>query len=199
VLKYLADKLPITETWGENVNYKLIPVLLLAVVALIGTPMAAAKSSYLTSFNQHYDTGSTKLDSCVICHSGQSGGSLNLYGRAYSGSGRNFTSLEAFDVDEDGYTNLEEINALTFPGNPDDYPQPTLETPSETTLNVTEPPINENQEQQTTEIPISNTTPEQPATELPMSNETQGEKSPGFDIILGVMGLLAVFSLRRCT
>jgi hypothetical protein len=171
-----------------NMNYKLTLVLFLAVVVLIGAPMAAAKSSYLTSFNQNYNTGGTKLDSCNTCH--VSGESLNPYGIAYSGSGRDFASIETLDSDNDGFTNLEEIKALTFPGNPNDYPQTTSVTPTGTTTNVT-------QQQQTTEVPISNVTAEKPTTEVPISNTSEAPKSPGFEAILAVVGFLTIVALKK--
>ncbi|WP_156164116.1 MULTISPECIES: PGF-CTERM sorting domain-containing protein [unclassified Methanosarcina] len=179
---------------------------MLAVVALIGAPMASAKPNYLTSFNQHYDTAGTRLDSCATCHNGEA---RNPYGRAYAGSGKNFVAIENLDSDGDGFTNLVEINALTFPGNPDDYPQVTSETPSETTVNATEssasateqpasevPVNNTTEEQAATEVPVSNATPEQQAPEVP-DNATGEQESPGFEAIPVLVGLLAVACLRR--
>lgn len=173
-------------------KYKLIIILLVAVVALIGAPMASAKPNFLTSFNQHYDTAGTRLDSCATCHNGET---RNPYGRAYSGSGRNFAAIENLDSDGDGFTNLAEISALNFPGNPNDHPQTTPEMIPETPVNVTEPSVNITPEQSTTEVPISNTTPEQP-TEAP-GNTTEEQKSPGFEAIPVIVGLLAVACLKR--
>jgi len=95
---------------------------------------------------------STKLDDCVLCHPGgsvtQNGkttsyGScdychityglqaphgnvpLNAYGQAYKNAGRSqnaIKSIESADSDGDSFTNLAEINALTFPGDKKDYP-----------------------------------------------------------------------------
>ena len=174
-------------------NYKLIIILLVAVVVLTGAPMASAKPSFLTSFNQHYDTAGTRLDSCATCHNGDA---RNPYGRAYSGSGKNFASIENLDSDGDGFTNLVEINALNFPGKPDDHPQTTSEILPETTVNVTEPSINVTPEQSTTEVPINNTTQEQPTTEV-SGNTTEEQKSPGFEVIPVVVGFLAVACLKR--
>ncbi|KKG10056.1 hypothetical protein EO92_02055 [Methanosarcina sp. 2.H.A.1B.4] len=174
-------------------NYKLIIISLLAVVALMGAPMASAKPSFLTSFNQHYETAGTRLDSCTTCHNGEA---INPYGRAYLGSGRDFTSIENLDSDGDGFTNLAEIKALNFPGNPDDHPQTTSEIIPETPVNVTEPSVNETPEQPTTEVPVSNATPEQPTTEVP-DNATEEQESPGFEAIPVVVGLLAVVCLMR--
>lgn len=134
-----------------DVNYKPTMVLFLAMVVLIGAPVVSAKSGYLSSFNQNYNTSGTKLDTCNTCHTSSSGGSLNPYGRAYSGSGHNFASIETLDSDSDGFINIEEINALTFPGNANDHPQTTSVT---TTTNVTSatptPTTNVTQQQQTT-------------------------------------------------
>jgi hypothetical protein len=87
---------------------------------------------------------STKLDDCSLCHPGspdnKSGSCdychvtylekhesvpLNPYGQAYLNAGRDQQALrdiEDFYSDGDGYTNLFEIQALAFPGDPRDYP-----------------------------------------------------------------------------
>lgn len=90
---------------------------------------------------------STKLDDCSLCHPGSPNGKsgscdychqtyglktphtqpvpLNSYGNAYKAVGRTTASIQSIqnlDSDGDGKTNLEEIQALTFPGDPKDYP-----------------------------------------------------------------------------
>ncbi|MBN1932511.1 MAG: hypothetical protein JW786_12985 [Desulfobacterales bacterium] len=74
------------------------------------------------------------LGSCQWCHykygydaSGDIDATLNPYGRDYRDNGRNATALtdiENVDVDSDGdgYTNIEEINALRYPGDANDNP-----------------------------------------------------------------------------
>ncbi|OPY25605.1 MAG: hypothetical protein A4E23_00015 [Methanomethylovorans sp. PtaU1.Bin073] len=188
----------VTEITGKavviNVNYKLTMVLFLAVVVLIGAPTVSAKSSYLSSLNQHYNTSGTNLDSCKTCHTSSGGGSLNPYGRAYSSNGRNFASIESLDSDNDGFTNIEEINALTFPGDANDHPQTTSATPT-TTTNVTqqqqtttisddddnelEDEMEDDEvsddsikEQLTTSVPVSNVTEEKPVTQVAVNNTT---------------------------
>ncbi len=185
-----------------DVNYKLIIILFLTVVFLIGAPMVAAKSSYLTSFNQNYNTTGTKLDSCNTCH--VAGESLNPYGRASSENGRNFAAIETLDLDNDGFTNAEEINALTFPGNPDDYPQTTPAMPDATTPNitqeqtVTEVPIsNITLEKPTTEVPANNTAHEKPTASVPVSNITETPKSPGFESMFAFVGFFIIVGLHR--
>ncbi len=93
---------------------------------------------------------STKLDDCALCHkSGKIGSkfygscdychqvygtqeshgdilaTLNPYGLAYKNAGRDEQALidiEGMNSDGDGYTNIQEIQALTFPGDGKDYP-----------------------------------------------------------------------------
>ncbi|WP_394698060.1 PGF-CTERM sorting domain-containing protein [uncultured Methanolobus sp.] len=154
--------------------------------------MASAKSSYLSSFNNYYNTGDTRLDSCDTCHAGPNGGSTDPYGRAYSSSGRNFASIEDSDSDGDGFTNLEEINALTFPGNASDFPEPAAEPVpeliSEPIDNVTEASVEEIIDNQSMEEPIVNETQEETTTE---------QQSPGFETILTIAGILSVVYLKR--
>ncbi|MFB3885334.1 MAG: GEGP motif-containing diheme protein [Thermodesulfobacteriota bacterium] len=83
----------------------------------------------------------TKLDDCALCHPGGKIGSktygscdychaaggapLNAFGQAYLDAGGNkdaFGIIKDDDSDGDGTPNNGEISALTFPGNPLDYP-----------------------------------------------------------------------------
>ena len=83
----------------------------------------------------------TTLGSCQWCHYITKYGAeateenllktLNSYGLAYKTNGRDAAALQAisgFDSDGDGFTNLAEINALTYPGeikdNPNSVPAP---------------------------------------------------------------------------
>ncbi len=79
-----------------------------------------AVSGYLNSFNTTYGTKGTAIDSCNLCHTVKP--ALNNYGNAYLNSGYNFQNIENQDSDGDGFTNITEINARTFPGDPDSKP-----------------------------------------------------------------------------
>ncbi len=173
-----------------NMNYKLTLTLFLAAIVLIGLPMAEARLTYFGAFKEKYNTVSTKLDSCNTCHTSGGGSPRNPYGIAYAISGRDFTSIETFDSDNDGFTNIEEINALTFPGDANDYPQTTSVTSTGTTANLT-------QQQQTSEVMISNGTEEKPTSQVPTSNATNLQKAPGFEAILTVIGFLMLVGLKR--
>jgi hypothetical protein len=115
----------------------------LTVAVVVGTALSVlAISNYLTNFNSQYNaqyqTAGSKLDSCNLCHPGGNTGQLNPFAAAYAASGHNFGTIESADSDGDGFTNIEEIAAGTFPGDPNDFPNapPTdiLSIPTEGTL-----------------------------------------------------------------
>jgi hypothetical protein len=98
------------------------------------------------------DKAGTKLDNCTLCHtggttsdakpktlgscqwchykygydgSGDITATLNPYGKAYLASGRSeaaFRAIELADSDGDSYSNIVEINAIRYPGDPKDDP-----------------------------------------------------------------------------
>jgi hypothetical protein len=174
-------------------NNNLIAAVLLVTI-ILGSPVVTARPAYLEAYNQQYDIEDTKLDACLNCHiSPNGGGARNPYGMAYEGNDKDFASIESLDSDGDGFTNLEEINALTFPGDPADYPQAASEVPSEAGVNETDPtdkdtedtpvPVNEGQGQETNEDPVND-----PASE---------QQSPGFGIILAIAGILSAIHFKR--
>ncbi len=81
-------------------------------------------SGYLSDFNARYGTTGTSLDTCNLCHTGtpRTASNLNAYGTAYMNSGYNFAAIESVDSDGDGYSNLAEIQARTFPGDASSHP-----------------------------------------------------------------------------
>lgn len=74
------------------------------------------------------------VSSCQHCHdsdvygydgAGDIENTMNPYGIAYKAAGRNAAAITAIDIvdsDGDGYTNADEIEAGTFPGNENDHP-----------------------------------------------------------------------------
>lgn len=83
-----------------------------------------SKSGYLKDFNALYGTAGSALDSCVVCHPNYpSKFSLNNFGSDFAANGHNLQAIESFDSDGDGFTNLVEIQQLTFPGDPNSVPQ----------------------------------------------------------------------------
>ncbi len=103
------------------------------VTGFLGT--AHATSGLLSRFNSTYGTAGTVLDTCSTCHSNTP--SLNPYGSALSGAGDNFAAIENLDSDGDGFTNIQEIKALTFPGDPSSHPAGTPPPPDTMPPSVT--------------------------------------------------------------
>ncbi len=132
-------------------NRKLTIALLLTVVALIGVPGALALPSFLNAFNTTYPSAvGTRIDTCELCHINPAGGGArNPYGTDFENQPIHDTNpsqalrnIENNDSDGDGFTNIQEINALTFPGNASDHPSVTpTPTPTPTpTITVTPTP-----------------------------------------------------------
>ena len=95
--------------------------LVLAATLLLVALDASATSSYLSNANRQYPgIASSKLNDCTLCHT--SPPSRNAYGSAFANANHNFAAIENLDSDGDGFTNIQEITALTFPGNASDVP-----------------------------------------------------------------------------
>ncbi len=103
--------------------------LLACAVALLATTPSFALQDYLTAFEGTYPAARvTRIDACLLCHVNSNpslNSTRNNYGKAYSDHNYDFAAIESLDSDTDGYTNLAEITALTFPGDATDKPAPT--------------------------------------------------------------------------
>ena len=125
-------KLNVARTGYQNGQKNRGIIWCIAFVAmLLLAPQVMARQSYLSTFETTYPeaTGS-RIDACNLCHNSPGGGDArNSYGLSYASSGRNFAAIESTDSDGDGYTNLQEIKSLTFPGDANDHPT----TPAPTT------------------------------------------------------------------
>ncbi len=101
--------------------------LLLAAAALVLAPLAAeAKSGFLTTFDATYGTANTRLDACTTCH-GSTNSTFNPYGAAVraniaAGISAALAAVEPLDSDGDKFSNVDEIDALTLPGDRTSYP-----------------------------------------------------------------------------
>ncbi|MET0681802.1 MAG: hypothetical protein ABWZ29_00505, partial [Casimicrobiaceae bacterium] len=105
-------------------------VMLMIVMFTPGTVLANTGDA--SAFNTKYSTAGTRIDAttnCQVCHTSSNpvlnGPALNGYGSAYKANGRNsgaFEAIKSLDSDGDGFTNLVEIQARTFPGNAADKP-----------------------------------------------------------------------------
>jgi hypothetical protein len=107
---------------------------LVAASAAFISNTADAKSNYTTDFNNYYGTdgtnGGTTLGSCITCHVNPDGkGGENPYATIWKAYGRNFAAVEPLDSDGDGFSNIDEIIADTWPGDASSTPGPIAQPP----------------------------------------------------------------------
>ena len=111
------------------------PILTTAIGTCLSTvsPATFAVDQYLVDFNALYGTAGTVLDSCLVCHVSATGGNRDDYGNAFAaakisndtaGVQTALAAIELADSDGDSIINIDEIAALTFPGDCAD-PDPT--------------------------------------------------------------------------
>ena len=120
-------------------NYKILIILFLAIALL--SVEAYANSSIKQMFTSQYDNQGTELDKCATCmRSTSPPASWNPYGTALRNDpdfnrhnvAQALENIEQQDSDGDGFTNIDEIRNSTHPGNPDDFPEVTEVTQTET-------------------------------------------------------------------
>ena len=85
---------------------------------------AYAFPAYWNSFRTTYPAAALALASdCRICHVSPSGGGTRTsYGNAYRTANFSFSAIEPLDSDSDGYTNIVEITAITWPQDATSHP-----------------------------------------------------------------------------
>lgn len=100
-------------------------ILLTGAILIVSPPQTVrAKPGFLAGARARYpQLAGSRLDTCNLCHQNGGGSSRNVFGEAFAANGFSLARIEAQDSDGDGYTNLEEFKALTFPGNPRDFPR----------------------------------------------------------------------------
>ncbi len=104
--------------------------------------IAAARSNYVTDFNTAYGTIAGTSYSCSVCHTTTP--ALNSYGTDFASTTVPSHTAHVFDAafgtrdsDGDGFSNLDEIRAGTFPGNSGSKPATTDTTaPTVSTFTV---------------------------------------------------------------
>ena len=107
-------------------------LLLLATSVVGGALYSFAYPPFLTLFNLTYGTEATALNTCLLCHSGPTP-DLNPadiprnpfgldFANPFIGNHSFNVALEGRDSDGDGVINIAEIQARTFPGNPNSRP-----------------------------------------------------------------------------
>ena len=91
----------------------------LFVIMFLISSSAFATPKYNAKFKATYPEAKA-LQKCMLCH-GAEYSERNDYGKDFSNNGHDFKAIEGFDSDVDGFTNIAEINAGTFPGNVDSH------------------------------------------------------------------------------
>jgi len=94
---------------------------------------AQGRPEYLSEFNDRYKTSGSRLDTCSTCHASSSPSreNLNSYGKDFGAANHDFGAVEPKDSDGDGFSNIDEIKAGTFPGDPNENPDKKPEPPKE--------------------------------------------------------------------
>lgn len=97
-------------------------LLVLGIMAFLGVASSPlVMTSALTEYTE--DLPSSYGSVCLVCHFSESGGGgLNSFGRDYSENDNDIEAINDLDSDGDGHTNEEELEAGTFPGDPDSAP-----------------------------------------------------------------------------
>jgi hypothetical protein len=109
--------------------------LLSGVISVVGFGLlvspAESKPEYLSAFNSRYKTAGSHLDTCTTCHASSSPSreNLNPYGKDFGAANHDFGAIEPKDSDGDGFSNIDEIKAGTFPGDPNENPNKKPEPP----------------------------------------------------------------------
>jgi hypothetical protein len=115
------DKLNRKTRWKARLVGIGVLFLLGVGVAATDWQQAQASFSWMTQAEAQYPTiVGTPLDSCNLCHT--SSLALNVYGSDFAKNSHSFTAIQNLDSDGDGYSNLVEINAHTFPGDGNSHP-----------------------------------------------------------------------------
>ena len=121
--------------------------LLSAVISMAGfgflVSPAQSRPEYLSEFNSRYKTSGSHLDTCSTCHASSSPSreNLNPFGADFSAAHHDFGAIEGKDSDGDGFSNIDEIKAGTFPGDPNENPDKKPEPPKKPAPTTTTRPF----------------------------------------------------------
>ncbi len=117
---------------NKVLSRSLIFLFLASMIIPAAVPEASAVPSHLNNFTIKYPAAAgSRIAVCDLCHIPPfpSIANRNQYGFDFGNQtlhfinpNQSFASIESNDSDGDGFTNIAEINALTFPGNASDFP-----------------------------------------------------------------------------
>jgi hypothetical protein len=113
---------------------RLLSILFAMTFLLSIHSVTYSSSGYMTSFNSRYGSAGTAIGTCSVCHT--TAPSVNSYGNAFKSNSHNYATIEPLDSDGDGFTNIAEINAKTFPGNASSKPASTQSSAASKSANT---------------------------------------------------------------
>lgn len=117
----------------------LVGTLAIGMLVVLGDGADAKdKAEFLPAFRTTYpESAGTRIDNCNLCHYTDSKGKReeNQFAEDFEEADKSFLAIQNLDSDGDGYTNLQEIQAGTFPGAPGDNPATVV-----TTTTIAAPP-----------------------------------------------------------
>lgn len=97
--------------------------LFFSIVLLSFSFSAFSMPAFLNKFKKAYPKA-TAISQCKLCHADEDDRSIrNDFGKDYANNNFDFKAIEGFDSDADGFTNIAEINAGTWPGDRDSHPR----------------------------------------------------------------------------
>ncbi len=120
-------------------------ILAMVAVILIRTNVTATPSFLGLAEAQYPFIVGSRIDTCALCHLSTgvpSASNLNPYGTDFLNHGLNAAGLmaiENLDSDGDGFTNIQELRAFTFPGDPNDHPAANTATATPTATRTSLP------------------------------------------------------------
>ena len=95
----------------------------LAALLLISNSVQATPSMGTALLINYPEIRETQINSCITCHMPNIKDFLNGYGLALKEAKMDFKKIEEIDSDEDGDTNIDEINNGRFPGSQATFPE----------------------------------------------------------------------------
>ena len=166
----------------NRIMFTLTGVLVLLTVMIVSSkPRSgeAATSDFSSLTSKYPILVGTSLQTCSFCHTA-SIPMLNPYGAAYKANGRNvsaFGLIEGLDSDGDGVSNIQEINSLTFPGDPASVPVIATATKPPAPTNTGVPTATKTAVPTNTNVPVPTNTPLPTATGVPPALPTNAPTS----------------------